>query len=149
MNNRRIVRTVTEKVKQLITDQLPDLIEGVIDEVVHERVDEELSQYNSERINEILDCIHKKHGVALDILLRDAEEVCNSNICMGVVTISTTGETRRCSFKAKHNGYCKFHREQGTQIERRTLTDGDRYSQAMEDISEGLSRLRQLGLEPL
>lgn len=147
MNNRRIVRTVTEKVKQLITDQLPDLIEDVIDEVVHERVDEELSQYNSERINEILDSVHKKHGVALDILLRDAEEVCNSNICMGIITTSATSETRRCSFRAKYNGYCKFHREQGTQIERRILTSEDRYNQAMEDIYEGQSRLRELGLE--
>ena len=146
MNNRRIVRTVTEKVKQLITDQLPDLIEGVIDEVVHERVDEELSQENSERINEILDCIHKKHGVALDILLRDAEEVCNSNICMGVVTTSTTGETRRCSFKAKHNGYCKFHRERGRQIQERMLTSEDHYDEAVNEIQDAQSRLREMGL---
>lgn len=146
MSNRRIVRNVTDKVKQLITEQLPDLIEDVIDEVVHEKVDEELSQYNHERMNDILDRIHRKHGVALDLLLRDAEEVCNSNICMGIVTNSATGETRRCSFKAKHNGYCKFHRERGRQIQERMLTSEDHYEEAVNEIQDAQSRLREMGL---
>ena len=145
MSNKRIVKIVMENVKQLISDQLPALIEDAIDEIVHEKVDEELSQSGREKMAEVLDHIHKKHQISLDLLLRDGEEAYNTDICKGIIKDSN-GTTRRCSFKAKCEGYCKFHKEQGERIQRRTLTSDDHFENACNEIDEARSELRDLGI---
>ena len=68
MSAKKIVKIVTENIRKLVSEQLPSLIEDAVDEVIHERVDDELSQTTSEEMSKILEFIHKKHAVPLDLL---------------------------------------------------------------------------------
>ena len=145
MSAKKIVKIVTENIRKLVSEQLPSLIEDAVDEVIHEKVDDELSQTTSEEMSKILEFIHKKHAVPLDLLLRDAEEARNTNICKGIVKESN-GETRRCSFRGKFDGYCKFHKDQGERIQKRVLHSGDHFKSACNEVREAQSELRDLGI---
>jgi hypothetical protein len=83
--------------------------------------------------------------VPLDLLLRDADEARNTNICKGIVKDSD-GENRRCSFRGKIGGYCKFHKDQGERIQKRVLQSGDHFTSACNEVREAQSELRDLGI---
>jgi hypothetical protein len=89
--------------------------------------------------------IHKKHGVALELLLRDAEEARTTNMCKGVVK-NSDGLIRRCNFRGKMDGYCKFHKDHGERIQKRTLHSNDHFNYACVEIQEAQLELRDLGI---
>jgi len=85
-------------------------ISTLLDEEVEDRTNAVLSEYAM--------IISKKHGIALDLLLKDLPETYTSTICKG-----TKGKGgQRCTFKAVTNGYCRHHAIQGERICQRALS---------------------------
>ena len=70
-------------------------------------VDEELNQRLVTMMNEYVTVISKKHGISLDLLLKDIPDTVSGTICRGTKT-----DGKRCTFKGVHNGYCKHHHDQ-------------------------------------
>lgn len=89
---------------------------SIPDKIV-ELIEEELNERMNTLFNEYADTISKKHGISLNILLRDLPDICSVTLCKG-----QKSDGRRCMFKAIHNGYCRHHKEQGEKIRQRVLT---------------------------
>jgi len=81
-------------------------------EKITKLIDEELEDKVNLILNEYAEKISKKHGILLELLLKDIPECYMTTICKG--TKATSGH--RCSFKAVENGYCRHHTLQGKRI---------------------------------
>ena len=78
--------------------------------------DEELKTRANEIISDYAEIISKKHGIPLDLLLRDVPENYTGSVCKG-----TKSNGHRCTQKGLHNGYCGKHVAQGSKIKHRDL----------------------------
>ena len=72
--------------------------------------DEELNERLVSMMNEYIDIISKKHGISMDLLLKDIPETFSGTICKG-----TKVDGRRCTFRGIHSGYCRHHAAQASQ----------------------------------
>jgi hypothetical protein len=87
---------------------LPDKISQLIeDEMVH--------RMNSV-MNEYVEIISKKHGIALELLLRDIPPKYSGSLCKGM---RSSGQ--RCLFRSVKDGYCRYHTVQGERVRTRTI----------------------------
>jgi len=80
-------------------------------------VDDEVNDRVNQTISEFALIISKKHGISLDLLLRDIPKTYSSTLCKGV-----KGNGERCGFKAIDEGYCRHHQSQRSKICQRTLS---------------------------
>jgi hypothetical protein len=115
----RISKIVADGVKKLVVEELPGRIEDAINEHIYEMVEDEVSKYTEYKLSMTLENVSKTHGIPLDLLLRDVPETNKSGGCKGTKT--TVEGTKRCSFRAVHEGYCRYHKAQGDRIKRRHL----------------------------
>ena len=80
-------------------------------EKIMETVDEVLNERLVSMMNEYVDIISKKHGISIDLLLKDIPETFSGTICKGAKT-----DGRRCTCRGIHQGYCRHHAVQGTHL---------------------------------
>ena len=80
-------------------------------EKVTRLVEEELEHRLNCILNDYAETLSKKHGIALDILLKDLPDTYTSTTCKGA-----KANGQRCTFKGIHNGYCSRHAAQGARI---------------------------------
>jgi len=78
-------------------------------------VDEELNERLVSMMNEYIEIISKKHGISMDLLLKDIPETFSGTICKG-----TTNDGRRCTFRGIRSGYCRYHSTQGNRLKYRS-----------------------------
>ena len=69
-------------------------------EKIADIVDEELNERLVSMMNEYIEIISKKHGISMDLLLKDIPETFSGTICKGTKT-----DGRRCTFRGIHGGY--------------------------------------------
>ena len=124
-NKNKFTKIVIDNIKNIINDHLPDLLEESCNEFIYDMIDEEAN----ERVNKKLDEVSKVHGIPLDLLLRESDDV---TICKG--TKIKDGVTHRCSFKAVDSGYCKFHKVQGDKIKKRDLSSVNSHTHGPEQM---------------
>jgi hypothetical protein len=74
-------------------------------------VDEELEHRINTILNDYAEILSKKHGIALDVLLKDLPDTYTSTTCKG-----TKSNGHRCAFKGVFSGYCRHHKVQGERI---------------------------------
>jgi hypothetical protein len=72
-----------------------------------ELFEEEVNQRLVSIMNEYVTIISKKHGISLDLLLKDIPDTFAGTICKG-----TKNDGRRCTFRGTHDGYCRHHKDQ-------------------------------------
>jgi uncharacterized Fe-S cluster-containing protein len=103
--------------------------------------DEELKTRIGEICSEYAEIISKKHGIALDLLLRDIPTVYTGNMCKG-----TKSGGIRCTHRGIHNGYCGKHVSQGERIRQRVWdhTNIRTSSPDIIDSTKGLIDLRSI-----
>ena len=111
---------ITKLVNQILVDHLPSY---GLNELVAEFVEEEVQT----KLTQTLENVSKKHQIPLDILLHDIPGLSEEQRCRGYKT-KRDGSRVRCSFRAAHNGYCKFHENQGEEIQSRRLTDANQHN---------------------
>lgn len=75
-----------------------------------ELFEEEVNERLVGMMNEYIEIISKKHGIAMDLLLKDIPKTFSGTICKGTRT-----DGKRCTFKGIHDGYCGHHVTQHTQ----------------------------------
>jgi hypothetical protein len=80
-------------------------------EKITKLVDEEVEHRLNAVLNEYAEVLSKKHGISLDVLLKDLPETYTSTTCKGA-----KANGQRCTFKGIHNGYCSRHVVQGARI---------------------------------
>jgi len=80
-------------------------------EKITKLVDEELEHRVNSILNEYAETLSKKHGISLDILLKDLPDTYTSTTCKG-----TKSNGHRCTFKGTYGGYCRHHAAQGARI---------------------------------
>lgn len=80
-------------------------------------MDTELEDRINVVMNEYAEKISKKHGIPLELLLKDIPESYTVTMCKG-----TKNDGRRCGFKAVQNGYCRHHIAQGERICQRSFS---------------------------
>jgi hypothetical protein len=78
---------------------------------IMELFEEEINQRIVSIMNEYVTIISKKHGISLDLLLKDIPDTFSGTICKGTKT-----DGRRCTFKGARNGYCKHHSDQHNRL---------------------------------
>ena len=78
--------------------------------------DEELNERLVSMMNEYIEIISKKHGISMDLLLKDIPETFSGTICKGTKT-----DGRRCTFRGIHGGYCRHHSTQGNRLKYRSI----------------------------
>lgn len=83
---------------------------------IGELVEEEVNERLVTMINEYVTIISKKHGISLELLLKDVPENFSGTICRG-----TKADGKRCTFKGLHNGYCKHHADQNVPLKCTTI----------------------------
>lgn len=99
-----------------------DKISKLLDEEVEDRTNAAMSEYAM--------TISKKHGIALDLLLKDIPSTYTSTICKG-----TKGKGgQRCTFKAVSNGYCRHHMAQGDRICQRSFSSASVHNHGPEQM---------------
>jgi len=72
--------------------------------------DEELNERLVSMMNEYVEIISKKHGISMELLLKDIPETFSGTICKGAKV-----DGRRCTFRGINDGYCRHH---ATQVNR-------------------------------
>jgi|TARA_B110000444_G_scaffold261421_1_gene313371 hypothetical protein len=82
-----------------------------------ELFEEEVNQRIVSIMNEYVTIISKKHGISLDLLLKDIPEIFSGTICKG-----TKNDGRRCTFRGTNNGYCRHHAAQYNRLEHVHIT---------------------------
>ena len=82
-------------------------------EKITKLVDEELEHRVNSILNDYAEILSKKHGISLDVLLKDLPETYTSTTCKG-----TKANGQRCTFKGLYGGYCSRHAAQGAFINR-------------------------------
>src|SRR6056300_889466 len=71
--------------------------------------DDELNERLVAMMNEYVEIISKKHGIAMDLLLKDIPKTFSGTVCKG----TKKNDGRRCTFRAGRDGYCKHHHTHG------------------------------------
>ena len=99
-------------------------------EKITKLVDEEMEDRVNLVLNTYAEKISKKHGISLELLLKDIPECYATTICKGTKT--TTGQ--RCSFKASDHGYCRHHALQGQRICQRTFSSSSIHNHGPEKM---------------
>ena len=107
---------ITKLVNQVLVDHLGSY---KLDEIITEFVEDEVQT----KLTQTLENISKKHQIPLEILLHDIPGLSDEQRCRG-----HKAKGVRCTFKAVHNGYCKFHEHQGRDLESRRLTDPNQHN---------------------
>jgi hypothetical protein len=79
--------------------------------------DEELNERLVSMMNEYIDIISKKHGISMDLLLKDIPETFSGTICKG-----TKVDGRRCTFRGIHSGYCRHHAAQANRLKHMSIS---------------------------
>lgn len=98
------------------------------DKIMH-IFDEELKLRISEIVNEYAEIVSKKHGISLDLLLRDVPDVYTGLTCKG-----TKSDGHRCTFKGLHEGYCGKHVSQGRIIRQRDISSMNSHTHGPERV---------------
>lgn len=98
-----------------------DKISKLLDDEVEERTNAALSEYAI--------IISKKHGISLDILLKDIPASYTSTICKG-----TKANGTRCTFRALECGYCRHHKAQGDRLRQRTMSNSSLHTHGPEQM---------------
>jgi hypothetical protein len=129
----KISKIVADSVKKLVIEELPGRIEDAINEHMYEMVEDEVSRYTEYKLSMTLENVSKTHGIPLDLLLRDVAETNKSGGCKGTKT--TIEGTKRCSFRAVHDGYCRYHKAQGERIKRRHLPSKNLHTHGPEQMN--------------
>lgn len=80
-------------------------------EKITKLVDEEVEHRLNSILNEYAEILSKKHGISLEILLKDLPDTYTSTTCKGT---KTNGQ--RCTFKGIYGGYCSRHAAQGARL---------------------------------
>jgi len=78
---------------------------------INELIEEEINLRLVDLMNEYVNLISKKHGIAIDLLLKDIPKTVSGKICKGV-----RNDGRRCTRKGIHDGYCGMHVAQNISI---------------------------------
>ena len=81
-------------------------------EKIMEIFDDELNERLVAMMNEYVEIISKKHGIALDLLLKDIPKTFSGTICKG----TKKNDGRRCTFRAGRDGYCRHHLTQANRL---------------------------------
>jgi hypothetical protein len=81
-------------------------------EKIAELIDEEVDQRLVGMMNEYVEIISKKHGISMDLLLKDIPKTFSGTICKG----TKRNDGKRCTFRATDNGYCRHHSMQGNRL---------------------------------
>lgn len=81
-------------------------------EKIMDVIDEELNQRLVSMINEYATIVSKKHGISMELLLKDIPDTFSGTICRG-----TKHDGKRCTFKGVHDGYCKHHAVQKKRLQ--------------------------------
>ena len=81
-------------------------------------MDEELEERINVIVNEYAIKISKKHGIALEQLLKDIPSSYTNTTCKG-----STNNGQRCTFRASENGYCQRHIIQGKRVCQRIFSN--------------------------
>lgn len=92
-------------------------------------IDEELEDRINSVINEYAEKISKKHGISLDLLLKDIPDSYTCTTCKGT---KTNGQ--RCMFKSVYNGYCRHHKTQGERLCQRTFSTSSLHNHGPEQM---------------
>ena len=66
-----------------------------------ELIDEDLNQRLNLIMNDYVTIISKKHGIPMELLLRDVPKTSSISLCRG-----TKSNGQRCTRKGANNGYC-------------------------------------------
>jgi hypothetical protein len=98
------------------------------DKLIH-IFDVELKTRVDEIISDYAEVISKKHGIPLDLLLRDVPEIYNGLTCKG-----TKSNGQRCTHKGLHEGYCGKHVTQGNRIKQRNITSINTHTHGPEKL---------------
>lgn len=80
-------------------------------EKITKLVDEEIEHRMNTILNDYAETLSKKHGISLEILLKDLPDTYSSTTCKG-----TKSNGQRCTFKGMYSGYCRHHAAQGVRI---------------------------------
>ena len=86
-------------------------------EKIAELIDEEVDQRLVGMMNEYIEIISKKHGISMDLLLKDIPKTFSGTICKG----TKRNDGKRCTFKAIDNGYCRHHSMQANRLTHSSL----------------------------
>jgi Fe-S-cluster containining protein len=84
-------------------EHIDKLIETKLKKVIHDRI----TNYVEEFFDEYLSTVNKKHGISLELLLRDLPERFEQTRCKGLKKNGT-----RCTHKATDEGFCRWHVDQ-------------------------------------
>ena len=98
-------------------------------EKIAKLVDEELEDRVNTILNEYAEILSKKHGISLDVLLKDLPETYASTTCKG-----TKSNGQRCGFKSSEDGYCKHHTLQGKRICQRVFSSSSLHNHGPEQM---------------
>jgi hypothetical protein len=91
--------------------------------------DDELKTRVNEIIGDYAEVISKKHGIALDLLLRDVPEMYTGLMCKG-----TKHNGQRCAFRGIHGGYCGKHVTQGNRIKQRVIPSVNTHTHGSDEL---------------
>jgi len=80
-------------------------------------LDEEIEERTNQIINEYAINISKKHGISLQLLLKDIPETCTGSMCKGI-----KGNGQRCAFKSVSDGFCRYHITQKSKMTQRIFS---------------------------
>lgn len=98
-------------------------------EKITKLVDEEVEHRLNSVLNEYAEVLSKKHGISLDILLKDLPDTYTSTTCKGV-----KNNGQRCTFRGIHSGYCSRHVAQGSKLKSRTFSNTSMHSHGPEKV---------------
>ena len=118
-------------------------------EKITKLVDEEVEHRLNSVLNEYAEVLSKKHGISLDVLLKDLPETYTSTTCKG-----TKNNGQRCTFKGTYSGYCSRHSAQGARInQNKSLSSTNLHTHGAERVYDPCcpgcmsgSGLRDLGI---
>jgi hypothetical protein len=94
-----------------------------------ELIDEDLNQRLNLIMNDYVTIISKKHGIPMELLLRDVPTTSSISLCRG---IKSNGQ--RCTRKGANNGYCGHHAHQGERIKQRLLPSSNIHTHGPEKM---------------
>lgn len=100
-----------------------------LNEKITKLVDDELEDRVNAILNEYAEKISKKHGIPLELLLKELPETFTSTTCKG-----TKAGGHRCTFRAVYNGYCRHHKTQGERICQRSFSSSNLHNHGPEQM---------------
>jgi hypothetical protein len=89
--------------------------------------DEELNERLVSMMNEYVEIISKKHGISMELLLKDIPEIFSGTICKGV-----KADGRRCTFRGINDGYCRHHVTQINRLKHMSIARSNSHNHSPE-----------------